>query len=365
MINRPGPLNRQTGKKEKQVTKKMKKNKEMSNRSKREGQKRLQTFREVTERYLKGQKLREGELQIINEFVRLEQEEPEETDVLDILEISENVWTSIEKEISKGNDTKERPKRIARRLHLSYQAVAAMLILVIGIGSLISWLIQRQDTTLDIQYMADSKVKTIQLPDSTVVYLNVESTLSYNPKRFNTDKRRVDLVGEAFFEVKKNPEKPFLVYGGELITTVRGTSFDVKVYPEIKDNVVSVRDGVVEVFEREKGQLLATLVHNRQVCWDTEKNSGRTNRLNWEEAGGWIDGKTMVLNSAGLNEIILKVRRYYGLELTVRSFANQSIRLRGSFPANDQGKALIRQMCDIYGLKCDSDSRAGQIKLYR
>jgi hypothetical protein len=74
----------------------------------------------------------------------------------------------------------------------------------------------------------------------------------------------------------------------------------------------------------------------------------------------------MVLNSAGLKEIILKVRRYYGLELTVRSFADQSIRLRGSFPANDNGKALIRQMCDIYGLKCDSScSRAGQIKLYR
>jgi ferric-dicitrate binding protein FerR (iron transport regulator) len=109
--------------------------------------------------------------------------------------------------------------------------------------------------------------------------------------------------------------------------------------------------------------LLATLVHNQQVSWNTEKNAGSVNALNWEEAGGWIDGKTMVLNSAGLNEIILKVRQFYGLELTVRSSAHQSIRLRGSFPVNDHGRALIRQMCDIYNLECDSVSRPGQIEL--
>lgn len=343
----------------------MEENKEMTHRAKRKDQKRLQTFRKAMQRYLEGEKLGEEEVRMLYEFVHLEQEALAEMDVRDTLGISKTVWNSIEKEIIKRNATKEKPKRIIRRLHRSYQSVAAMFILVFGVGSIITFLMLRQEGSIDVQFMADNEMKKIQLPDSSVVYLNVKSTLSYNPKTFNTNKRRVDLVGEAFFEVKKNPEKPFIVYGGELITTVRGTSFVVKVYPEVKDNVVSVRDGIVDVSEREKGQLLASLVHNQQVSWDTQENTGSTNQLNWEEAGGWIDGKTMVLNSAGLNEIILKVRSYYGLELTVHSSALQSIRLRGNFPANDHGKALIRQMCDIYNMECDSISRPGQIKLSR
>lgn len=343
----------------------MEENKDMTHMGNREGQKRLQIFRKAMQRYLEGEKLGAEEQQMLNDYVHLEQDIPEEQDVRNTLDLSTTVWNSIEREILKGNQTKQKPKRILLRRHLSYQSVAALFILALGIGSIISFLMQQQEDTMDVQIVAGNEMKTIQLPDSTLVYLNVESTLSYNTKTFNTNKRRVDLVGEAFFDVKKNPEKPFLVYGGELITTVRGTSFVVKVYPEVNDNVVSVRDGVVEVFERENGQMLAALVHNQQVSWDTENNTASVNSLNWEEAGGWIDGKTMVLNSAGLNEIILKVRQYYGLELTVRSSAHQPIRLRGSFPANDHGRALIRQMCDIYNLECDSVSRPGQIELSR
>ena len=328
-----------------------------------EKQKKLQAFYGMMKRYLEGENLGEEELQTLNQFVKTEKGEGVEMGIRDARDIRENVWNRIEKDIIRRKGVAEKPGRAVLRFFIAQRA--AMLILLIGIGALISWQVYRQRQPSTIQFIAANKMEIIQLPDSTIVYLNVESTLSYDSQNFNTDKRRVTLVGEAFFEVKKDPEKPFQVDGGELLTTVRGTSFDVKAYPEVKENVVSVRDGIVEVAEKEKGQLLATLVHNQQVSWDTQKNAGHTEQVDWKQAGGWIDGKNLVLNYTGLEEIVLKFRNYYGMELTVHRSAAQSIRLRGSFPVNDHGRALIRQMCDIYSMKCDSTSQPGCIMLYQ
>lgn len=95
-------------------------------------------------------------------------------------------------------------------------------------------------------------VRRIELPDHSVVLLRPASKLSYGAT-FDGDKREVYLSGEAFFEVTKNPEKPFLVYANYVVTRVIGTSFTIRAFPE-KNVVVSVRTGKVTVFSRkEKG----------------------------------------------------------------------------------------------------------------
>ena len=73
------------------------------------------------------------------------------------------------------------------------------------------------------------EAKTIQLPDGSVVMLSASAQLSYT-KEFGKDSTREVWLsgGEAFFKVAKNPEKPFLVYCGEVVTKVLGTSFNIK-----------------------------------------------------------------------------------------------------------------------------------------
>ncbi|RCR71457.1 FecR family protein [Larkinella punicea] len=86
----------------------------------------------------------------------------------------------------------------------------------------------------------------VNLPDKSSVILQPQSRISYSPKLFNNRKREIVLVGEAFFEVQKNPEKPFFVYTRGLITKVLGTSFLVKTQAEFSE--VVVKTGKVEVF---------------------------------------------------------------------------------------------------------------------
>jgi hypothetical protein len=89
---------------------------------------------------------------------------------------------------------------------------------------------------------------TVELSDGSKVTLHPEATISY-PFRFTSNKREVYLKGEAFFEVAKNPSKPFFVYYNNIVTQVLGTSFTVKTNLNTNNVEVSVKTGKVQVYE--------------------------------------------------------------------------------------------------------------------
>ena len=89
----------------------------------------------------------------------------------------------------------------------------------------------------------------LTLEDSSVVTLKPGSSVTY-AAHFAPDKREIMLEGEAFFQVSKNPARPFFVYNGNLVTHVLGTSFNVKVDKVQKKVEVAVRTGRVEVYEK-------------------------------------------------------------------------------------------------------------------
>ena len=91
--------------------------------------------------------------------------------------------------------------------------------------------------------------KPVTLPDGTKVYLNRNTTLSYG-KDFNEKVRTVTLTGEAFFDVAKNPSRPFIIKTATTEIKVVGTSFNVMAYLESDSVLVSVQSGVVEMYPK-------------------------------------------------------------------------------------------------------------------
>jgi len=91
-----------------------------------------------------------------------------------------------------------------------------------------------------------NKPQIITLSDGSSVLLQPKSKLSY-PKIFTGNERNVYLSGEAFFEISKNPKKPFFVHANEIVTKVVGTSFRIKAYNNESDVEVLVRTGKVKV----------------------------------------------------------------------------------------------------------------------
>src|SRR3546814_9417760 len=73
------------------------------------------------------------------------------------------------------------------------------------------------------------------------------------PKNYERNDRKLFLTGEAYFKVKHNTEKPFIVYANGISTTALGTEFNVSAYSEEKKTIVSLKKGKVEVKEIKKG----------------------------------------------------------------------------------------------------------------
>lgn len=134
---------------------------------------------------------------------------------------------------------------------------AASLVALLGLGWWLQAGYSRPDVSRPVTVQAlpayvtqtnsANKPVLVSLPDGSSVMLQKGSHLRY-PRQFSAGKRLVHLTGEAFFEVAKDPNRPFFVYTNELVTKVLGTSFNVRAYTTDKQVVVTVRSGRVAVF---------------------------------------------------------------------------------------------------------------------
>ncbi|MGZ2370684.1 FecR family protein [Ancylomarina sp. YFZ004] len=169
-----------------------------------------------------------------------------------LFEKMKQIWSASKQlnefsEIDKKADWKKiQAKRRAKKKRLGpwLKYAAAAVMITMGVS-----LIYLHENTAGFGKIAQTKTKQEQsellLADGTKVYLNKNSKLIY-PKEFGTDKRLVKLQGEAFFDVKPNPNKPFIIESGEAIIKVLGTSFNV--YNKADNSTeLSVRTGKVSL----------------------------------------------------------------------------------------------------------------------
>jgi transmembrane sensor len=142
----------------------------------------------------------------------------------------------------------------------NFYRVAAGVMILIGIGGYF-WKNQNDShatyTTISKQYKDfvhhennTSKEEKVLLPDGSIVTLSAKSSIDY-PEKWAIEKREVFLEGDAFFEVKRNPKQPFLVYANEIVTKVLGTSFWVKATNPNNQVEVAVVTGKVSVFKQD------------------------------------------------------------------------------------------------------------------
>jgi len=142
---------------------------------------------------------------------------------------------------------------------MNWIRVAAAIVLIAGFGGIVFMNTIRNSApyfSLTKSQAPDSleeivndtdQPRLVNLSDGSSIILQKNSRVSF-PKKFNTEKREVYLLGEAFFDVHKNPAQPFYVYANELVTKVLGTSFSIRAYQEDKEVSVVVKTGKVSVF---------------------------------------------------------------------------------------------------------------------
>lgn len=171
----------------------------------------------------------------------------------------------------------------------------------------------------------------VVLDDSTKVWLNSASTITY-PETFTATDRRVKISGEAFFSVTKDIDhNPFYVECNGQTVQVYGTEFNVRSYPEDKAVYTSLASGSVAVKRSDNigGELLLT--PGTQSVFDKETKSATTKKVNIETVTGWRHGR-FVFEDQTLLQIMNDLSRWYDFEFEFEDSHLEEMIFMGSIP---------------------------------
>lgn len=170
---------------------------------------------------------------------------------------------------------------------------------------------------------------TLHLNDGTTINLNAGSRIRY-PEKFSSGKREVFLEGEAFFQVKQDIQRPFIVHSENIQTTVLGTTFNINAYPGSDRVDVALVSGTVVVIDTIRKDNAIQLVPAQRATYSKRSQQIVRSHFDLNEIASWKDG-IITFKDASFDEIEETLERWYGVEFIVRKKPNVENDFNGSF----------------------------------
>ncbi|MEA3317220.1 MAG: FecR domain-containing protein, partial [Bacteroidota bacterium] len=200
---------------------------------------------------------------------------------------------------------------------------AAFVLIPLVVGSLFyTLLVLRPDMINNLTMVTKENSRgqrsELVLPDGTKVWLNTQSKISY-PEKFIGKYRTVQLEGEAFFDVVKNPRKPFLVKTDKLDIEVLGTSFNVMAYKSDKIIETTLVTGKVSVKRRNpktKKVQKAILTPNHQAVFYKNQEKFILDQVDVDNYTSWKSG-IITFDNESLDQVINVLERWYDIDFIV------------------------------------------------
>ncbi len=214
--------------------------------------------------------------------------------------------------------------------------IAAVLVVFVGIAAVL-YLQRNTDTSPVANLLQKQNAKgvksTIELADGSKIWLNADSKIQY-PTVFGEDSREVYLNGEAFFDIAKNPAKPFIIHLANGTVRVLGTSFNVKAYDNEQVIETSVATGKVAFIPKGKQQKdTIFLTPNNKLVFRPASGEISTAVTLSEEDKAWTEGR-LVFRSMLFADIAVELERNFGKKVVFRDEETKDYRLTGSFQNN-------------------------------
>jgi ferric-dicitrate binding protein FerR (iron transport regulator) len=228
-------------------------------------------------------------------------------------------------------------KETYRTYHRGHQLyrTAAILVMAFALAIVANLLLPKAPAEIaeiaviyEEHYASPGVKSNLTLQDGSKVILNSGSTLRY-VKNFESHQRVLELEGEGYFEVAKDPDRPFMVKTGSVTTTALGTSFNIKAYKNepldifLLTGLVSVQVEMEEPqsVNLEKGEAL-------QVNWDTK--AVRKSRFDEKKLMAWTH-KTIVFDHTPMAEVTRVLENWYGVKVHYKNQPQKDLELSGWF----------------------------------
>ncbi len=239
-----------------------------------------------------------------------------------------NIWIlaglDVEMDITKKEEEIERILAIIRQLNSSekkktllrkFTRYAAAAILLTGISGTIGYYISYRKFNSTTQYteifVPNGERSTVLLPDGSTVQLNNESRLKFTSD-FRSSTRRVSLSGEAFFNVKPDKLKPFVVEMKDFSIEVLGTSFNVSCYPNDSIITTFLQAGKVKI-NSGKSDDNVVLSPNEAYFYNKSTQESKKIRVKDHRYMDWTTGR-LTINSETIGEFAKKLERRFNVK---------------------------------------------------
>lgn len=190
----------------------------------------------------------------------------------------------------------------------------------------------------------NGEIRDFYLPEGTHVWLNAGSILLY-PSQFIDNKREVFLSGEAFFQVKHNHKRPFIVHTNHLVLTDVGTSFNITSYPDENHVTVTLQSGEAKVkVHGIKNDFL--LNPDEQLVYTSHNSSVNLKKVRSSDYSKWLTYK-LYFNDISLQEVANRLERAYGVHIYILTpkFARQHI--RAHFNSHEKLENILHVIADL------------------
>ncbi len=181
----------------------------------------------------------------------------------------------------------------------------------------------------------------LTLSDGTRIWLNSDSKLKY-PTRFTGKQRIVELEGEAYFDVSKDMNSPFIVKINDIHIKVLGTSFNVNAYSDANEVVTTLVEGKVEVADilREQKE---TLLPKDQYSINIHNGNYKKTIVDTDIFTAWKRGR-FVFDNEKLEDIMLRLSRWYNVEVFFQNEESRSIRFSGDLARYETFESILEMI---------------------
>lgn len=192
--------------------------------------------------------------------------------------------------------------------------------------------------------IAFSGKQLVHLPDGSTVLLNDNSSLKYDQDSFDSKTREVTLIGEAYFDIKRNEKKAFIVHTGKVQTKVLGTAFNINAYSNTNKIEVTVTRGKVQVGDQEK--IYGIITPNQQIKVNTENLNYHQNNVNAAIAVEWKSGY-LILDNINMQEAIALISEKYNVSITLSNENIKKCRITASFLNEEDLDHILKVVCSV------------------
>lgn len=226
-------------------------------------------------------------------------------------------------------------------------SVAASVLLVCMLGSM-AWLYQKATEQPDEMYVmvcGRQTVDSVTLPDGTRVLISSGSRLTY-PKTFKGSQRKVQLSGQAFFDVVKDKEKPFIVQTDQMEVMALGTAFEVFSFDKASDGETVLLNGKVKVTMAEASvqKQAEYILYPNQKLSVAQDGEVRIEKVDADKYSGWRSKGCLSFENEKLTMIIPRLERWYKKKIVCDKRVADSYRFTFTI-ADESWDDVLRMLC--------------------